>query len=174
MYYKIVLLGEPGVGKTTLRRSYMGERLKKNYVQTLGVDFSVKTFNDCAFQIWDIAGQSNLASIKNYIEFASAAIVVFDVMEQSSLNHSKKWINHVISILPDNTPIVLVGNKIDLRTIDDGIPKLLINRIKNSIVEDFESTNRKFVYFETSALMGENVNSVFEWMYKILNREEIE
>ncbi|MCY3412465.1 MAG: GTP-binding protein [Candidatus Heimdallarchaeota archaeon] len=163
--HKITLLGEPKVGKTTLRRSYMGDSLKTNYIKTIGIDISAKRLERMAFQIWDIAGEATKTSIKSYIKDSSAIILVFDVMTLDTLIQCNKWLNHVNTFLNKPVPVVLVGNKIDLR---DGteIPKDVIKETFNthmSIYSEFQ-----FKYIETSAINGLRVQEVFEWLQTVL------
>lgn len=166
MFYKIVVVGDPRVGKTTLRRSYMGERLQENYIKTLGVDFSAKKHKDIGFQIWEIAGELSDNSVNTYLLKTSAVIIVFDVMEEQTLKQCLKWSSILNEHVTEDVPVIIVGNKIDLRIDDNSISMNAIKDTIDGVFKTLKSTKNK--YIETSALMGQNIEDVFEWIYTVI------
>ena len=80
--YKVVLVGEPRVGKTSIRRRYLGKGFSQNYMVTLGADFAIKRIKNSAIQIWDLAGQAVYKHVRDgYYQGAQGIILVFDVIQ---------------------------------------------------------------------------------------------
>ncbi len=173
---KVILGGAWAVGKTSLRRRYLGRGFETTYKQTFGADFALKTtryqFSDgsirnISWQIWDIAGQQTFKTLrKMYFYGARAALVVFDVTRPDTLEEAEKWCHEIWEYCGSSTriPIVLVGNKIDLRPPD-------FNDDQNMArPEDGKKLAEKLqvVHVETSAKTGENVDLVFETLAREL------
>ncbi len=172
--FKMVLGGAGGVGKTSIRRRYLGSGFKGEYLQTLGADFALKNSEMVVkgkkliiqWQIWDLAGQPTFDVIRRvYINGARAALVVYDVTRPSTLEDVQLWCKEIwcYSGEREKIPIVLVGNKIDLRKNDDASGKY-VQREEGAQVA--ESLNLPFI--ETSALTGENINEAFAMLGKIV------
>lgn len=162
--YKVIINGEPYVGKTTLRRTFMGVPLQAEYIKTLGVDFSLYRGETVSYQIWDISGELDKHSFRGYFEGTSAVILVFDLTNSKSLDMCQEWINRVSSIVETPIPYVLVGNKSDLRTADKG-PK---DQEIQQKLEVFQQSNgvKSIKFYETSALTGTNVSETFDWIFE--------
>ena len=120
-FFKIVICGNVQVGKTSIRRRYIGEGFKKNYILTLGADFAVTTYKSAKIQIWDLAGQEGFQFLlKEYYRGANAGIVVFDVTRRETLQNLSYWLeNFVLTKSGNRVPLLIVGNKIDLRSQND-------------------------------------------------------
>jgi len=89
---KIVLLGDPGVGKTSLVRRYIYDTFQKDYMTTLGVNFYVRTFEypdaKVKLLIWDIAGQKSRRQIGlRYLQGASGALLTYDLSNHETFDH---------------------------------------------------------------------------------------
>lgn len=161
MYYKIILLGEIRVGKTTLRRSYMGENLDNSYAKTIGVDFALKRTPKGGFQIWDLAGESSPNTLRSHLQGTSGVLLIFDVMNPRSLERLKELVSIVTDALGNELIISVVGNKIDLRTETDG----LTQENAEMFLEGLRQQNTGEVsYFETAALLGTGVEEAFSWL----------
>ncbi len=170
---KVILGGSWAVGKTSLRRKYLGKGFKSTYMQTFGADFALKntTFHHddgniyhLSWQIWDIAGQPTFASLrKMYIYGARAALVVFDVTRRETLEEAQRWCYEIweYSAAESRIPIILVGNKIDLRINSSSDADILRT-------EDGQRLAKKLQvpYVETSAKTGENVDLAFDILAK--------
>ncbi|TFF83933.1 GTP-binding protein, partial [Candidatus Heimdallarchaeota archaeon] len=119
--YKIVLLGNGAVGKTSLRQQYLGKGFKDGYSMTIGADFAVKRVElghlVATFQIWDLAGQQRFDVVRSvYYRGSSGALLVFDVSNPQSFNNLPSWLNELTKNNYDRiVPLVLIGNKTDLR-----------------------------------------------------------
>lgn len=173
--FKIVLIGDGGVGKTTLRRRWMGEGFTVSYILTVGADFAVKTLNtpyghEVKFQIWDLGGQPHFKEVrKTFYAGAAGALVVYDVTDRKSYNNVFGWIEEMLKHVKQKIPIVLVGNKIDLRNnVPDAITTEEGINLRKEIIEKY---SLDVLFIETSAKTGENVDKAFQGMAKLLLQE---
>ena len=121
MNMKLIFIGDPSVGKTSLLRRVTEETYKPNAPSTLGVDFVFKDFEikgtTVKLQIWDTAGQERYRSmINSYYKHSHGIILVFDLTdEQSFENILSQWIPNLISHLGTVNPkFLILGNKKDL------------------------------------------------------------
>lgn len=157
--FKIILVGESGVGKTSLLNRLVNEPFNDNYLTTIGVDFKIKTFyinnKSVKLQIWDTAGQERFNSITDsFFRGSQGIIIVFDLTNKLSFMNITKWINKKKNTGSENTKIIIVGNKCDLY---DQI------EVNDSDINYLRETNN-LDYYETSAKM--NIN-FFEPFYQI-------
>lgn len=117
---KIVILGEPSVGKTSLRRSYLGENFEENYLSTIGADFSYKQIvlpeGKINSALWDLAGQILYRNVNpQYFRGSAGAMVVYDVCKEISYNRVEEWVEKYLQHSGNHDgPILIIGNKIDL------------------------------------------------------------
>ena len=126
--YKILLLGDSTVGKTTLISKYVDNQFSPDHITTIGVEYKNKTIDlngrNTNLQIWDTSGQERYQSItKNFYRNADGILFVFDVTNQDSFDHIKNWLITSEENEKDFEKI-LVGNKIDLTD------KIVINKEK--------------------------------------------
>jgi small GTP-binding protein len=117
--YKLVFLGDQGVGKTSIITRFMYDSFDKNYQATIGIDFLSKTMyledRTVRLQLWDTAGQERFRSlIPSYIRDSSVAVVVYDITNRASFLNTSKWIEDVRNERGNDVIIILVGNKTDL------------------------------------------------------------
>ncbi len=173
LLFKIILLGDGAVGKTSIRRRYMGEGFRADFLATMGADFAfLKTKIDginVEFQIWDLAGQPAFRNVmKSYYKGAMGALAVYDVTQPKSLESLDIWVQEVRERAGtyDELPVVLVGNKIDLR---DEVPSNL--KTIQGFVKS-KSLNAGFV--ETSAKTGEAIEEAFSTLARaIMDKADI-
>ena len=169
LYLKVILAGEAGVGKTSLRRSYLGESFVAEHLQTIGADFASlkKNIQDFSvlFQIWDIAGQAVFERVrKMYYKGSLGALMVFDAKKLSTL----KALNHWIKELEEGTergivPFSILGNKMDLITEKTRVKiREQVNAFVTTLNKKYSNKGFKVEYFETSAKTNENVIDAFE------------
>ena len=158
--FKIVLIGDGAVGKTSIRRRYMGEGFKTDFLATMGADFAyLKTKIDgynIEWSIWDLAGQPAFRGVmKSYYKGAMGALAIYDVTQPKSLDSLDSWVTEVRELADtfSDLPVVLVGNKIDLRPEIPSSLKTLQGFVKS------KSLNADFV--ETSAKTGEAIEEAF-------------
>lgn len=160
---KIVIIGEPAVGKTALRRRFMGQGFDFNYMVTIGADFAIYRHSDKEiFQIWDLAGQDSFSLVREgYYKGAHGAIIVFDISRPDTFEKVADWIDEVQKNLKGQLiPFVLVGNKADLR---ESVGKWAVTEDEGKQYADQLSEWSGFdvPYIESSALTGLNVTNVF-------------
>lgn len=151
---KLLTLGNSLVGKSSLIARFIENKFFDSYISTIGIDFFKKKVeighNEIDLQIYDSAGQEKYKSIsKQYYHNSEGILLVFDLTSQESFVALDEWIEDLEKVEKD-LPIVLVGNKSDLD--DRDVSEEEINKIIN---------DKKFDYFETSALNGSNVNEAF-------------
>ena len=167
--FKIVLVGDAEVGKTSLTTRFAYGTFTDQYISTLGVDFVVKTLpisgHVVKLQVWDTAGQERYAGIRPiYYRGAKGAVLVFDLTRKESFLNVEKWIEQVQRFASQGIPIVLVGNKIDLadsrEVTQSDISKILVEK--------------GLVYFETSAKIDQGVNETFRRVTELILEREID
>ncbi len=166
---KICLIGDWAVGKTTLRRKYMGLSLVPNYLPTLGADFShYRTiYQDYPFEllIWDLAGQPRFQTVrKHYFLGSFGSVVVFDVTRPETFFRMFFWIEEFYKQVKAVKPIVILGNKIDLVTSKEQEQQvqnfdLFCAHFQRKMLDDHDIL---VGYLKTSALTGANVKEGFE------------
>lgn len=163
---KIVVLGDSGVGKTSLIRQYVTGNFSAAYKTTIGVDVSEKNTEidgqPVSLQIWDTAGQERFHSVCNqFYRTADACVIVFDVTTKPTFNNIEDWLNDFISSCrkketeePEDVPVIIVGNKADLD------PKHI--EVPDGLVENWCEQHGKLKYFKVSAKTGDMVAGAFE------------
>jgi len=121
MILKVIIIGDPSVGKTSLLRRIIDNTFSDKYLSTLGVDFSFKHLEvsgkKIKLQIWDTAGQEKYRSlITTYYRHTNGVIVVFDLDSPSSFkNVVTNWVGHLVAYITGETPkLLILGNKLDL------------------------------------------------------------
>jgi Ras-related protein Rab-2A len=160
---KIVILGDPNIGKTSLVLKYVKERFPTEYKPTLGADFLQKSITseqipelkNEVFEliIWDIAGQTSYELDRMtdyYLQGSHAYILVYDVTSKKSLKGIEGWNKKMVHIT-GNIPFIVVGNKKDL-TDQIEVTELDLKPYIKRWKTDF---------LFSSAKTGENVNDIF-------------
>ncbi|MFX1380345.1 MAG: GTP-binding protein [Promethearchaeota archaeon] len=162
---KLIFCGDYQVGKTSLIRRFVENRFEKDYISTIGVQLSKKTVllsekTKMNFLIWDIGGQSQFdLNRARFYNGANAAFIVIDRTRPNHLKSIEKWYNEIKKSVSRTIPIVLVGNKSDLKE------EIVIKE------EDIKVSAKQFGfhYILTSALTGENVNDAFLYIaYRVV------
>ncbi len=169
--FKVCLIGDGAVGKTSLRRKYVGQAFNENYIPTIGADFSFVelAMNDYHTQmtIWDLAGQPKFQTVKGaYFVGSMGAVVVFDVTRITTFFNTFFWIDSLYRYVKGVRPIVFLANKIDLE--DQMDPSMfmvdqLILYFQHFLYEQYGITSS---YLKTSAKTGENVQQAFREMMR--------
>ena len=163
--FKVVVVGDSGVGKTNLIKRFVSNEFKSDSKATVGVEFLSKNFiiNGEIFkiEIWDTAGQERYKSITTaYYKGAKGAMIVYDVTNQTSFDNVDKWYNEIKDKAAKNINLIMIGNKNDL------VDKKIIN--SDSSTEKAKSFG--IAIMETSALDASNVKEAFylilQEMYK--------
>lgn len=119
--FKIILIGDSGVGKTSLMKRYTDNTYSKDGASTIGVDFKIKTIvvdgKHVKLQIWDTAGQERFkAIVAHYYRGANGIMLVFDMLNKESFEHLEGWMAELDERdVPKTTQIRIIGNKIDCK-----------------------------------------------------------
>lgn len=153
---KVVLLGDTGVGKSSLVLRFITNEFKPYYESTIGASFMSKLImvdgSPMKFQIWDTAGQEKYHSLAPmYYKGAAAAIVVYDITNESTFKTLQDWVAELKSKGPENIVIAVAGNKSDLadqRQVDTPSAEAYAASIGAS-------------FLETSAKTKANVDEIF-------------
>ncbi|KAL4438908.1 hypothetical protein ABPG74_016628 [Tetrahymena malaccensis] len=153
---KVVILGDAGVGKTSILNRFSNKGFDENSQTTLGASFipKVMTKGDKTykFQIWDTAGQEKYRSLAPlYYRDTHAALIVYDITNKTSFEVLKKWVSELREHGPANITIAVVGNKVDLIEREE---------VKYDDAKSYANQlNAIFQY--TSAKENQNIESLF-------------
>lgn len=158
---KVIILGDSGVGKTSLLNQFVSNKFSNHYKATIGADFSTKevVVDDRAVtvQIWDTAGQERFQSLGvAFYRGADCCVLVFDVSAPSTFKSLESWRDEFLIQAsprdPDNFPFVILGNKVDLEN----------RAVSSKRAQQWCQAKNGIPYFETSAKEALNVELAFE------------
>lgn len=133
--FKCVLVGDGGTGKTTFVKRHMTGEFEKRYVATLGVEVHPLVFHTnrgpIRFNVWDTAGQEKFGGLRDgyYIQ-GQCAIIMFDVTSRVTYKNVPNWHRDLIRVC-ENIPIVLCGNKVDIKDRKVKAKSIVFHRKKN-------------------------------------------
>jgi len=169
--YKLSLIGDGGVGKTSIAQRYVHGVFKADYKATIGTFISKKEWyfeqlnTSVKFIIWDLAGQDQFQRLwPDYMTDTRAGIIMFDVTNKKSFENIKKWNEIITRVAHPNVILILVGNKVDLQ-----------DSREVSSEEGMELAKElKIYYMETSAKTNKNIDEVFEWVALQIINQNIE
>jgi small GTP-binding protein len=158
--FKVIVIGEGGVGKTSLVRRYVDDSFAQDLKMTIGVDLSVKRLHDGEqdkiLQIWDLGGQPHFREVADiYFRGAKGILAVFDVTRKASMDRLVDWIERVQAIL-GQLPMVVIGNKTDLRDPNEGVTGVAVEEGSQF------ATKYGSPYVETSAKSNSGVDDAFK------------
>ena len=153
--YKIVIIGDEHVGKTSILSRYKYEVVESVYSPTVGIDFLTKNvfLEDKTIRLimWDTAGQERFKSlIPSYLKNANCIILAFDLSNKATFTSLNRWYNDSKDHAGENTLFVICGNKNDLK-----------KAVTKKEIEDFSNEKNIPLFAEVSALTGEGVNELF-------------
>ena len=166
--FKVAVIGDGRVGKTSLIKKFTQGSFKKDYVKTIGAQFSVydEKINEDKIRLlfWDIAGQDTFHFLRpNFFKNSRAAIIVYSLEENNfgkdSFDHVLTWHDDITKFCGD-IPIVIFGNKIDLVDAD---------KLDKTKIQDLMKNNNFLGHYITSAKTGKGVieafNAIIETLY---------
>lgn len=163
--FKLLVVGESGVGKTCMLLRFSDNQFDETFLATIGVDFKVKEIvvdeKKIKLQIWDSAGQERFRNItSSYYRNCSGIIIVYDITSHESFEKVSEWVEEVRRYV-SKVPLLLVGNKCDMEDKRD-VRK-----------EEGEELSQKLglIFMETSAKTAENIDKAFQEMSKELVKE---
>eukprot|EP01066_Platyproteum_vivax_P020881 Platyproteum_vivax@DN8832_c0_g1_i1.p1 len=154
--YKIVLIGDSGVGKSNLLSRFTRDEFNLESKSTIGVEFATKSVQTegkvIKAQIWDTAGQERYRAITSaYYRGAVGALLVYDISKRTSFENVERWLKELRDHADPNIVILLVGNKSDLKHLR------AVGQEESAAYAEREG----LAFIETSALDSTNVETAF-------------
>lgn len=154
--FKIVMVGDPGVGKSSILLRFADEMYSENYYATIGVDFRFKTLlmnnKSIKLQIWDTAGQEKFRSLTTaYYKGADAILLAFDLTNRHSFESLEEWLDQINEYTTTDPVVIMIGAKSDVHSGHN------VNRQE---IEEF-ANEKGFPYYLVSAKTNENVMECF-------------
>lgn len=158
---KVILLGDGGVGKSSIMNRYVTNKFDAHLFHTIGVEFLNKTLevdgNQVTLQIWDTAGQERFRSLRTpFYRGSDCCLLTFSVDDNQSFlnlsNWKKEFIYYADVKEPENFPFVVLGNKVDVTE----------RQVSSEEARMWCQENGDYPYFETSAKDATNVAVAFE------------
>mmetsp|Transcript_78783 Transcript_78783/g.211562 ORF Transcript_78783/g.211562 Transcript_78783/m.211562 type:complete len:206 (-) Transcript_78783:254-871(-) len=171
---KVIILGDSGVGKTSLMNQYVNKKFSNQYKATIGADFLTKevTVDDrlVTMQIWDTAGQERFQSLGTiFYRGADCCVLVFDVNTPKTFENLDSWRDEFLVQAgprdPDNFPFVILGNKIDVEGQ---------RAVSQKKALGWCQSKGNIPYFETSAKEAINVEQAFQTIARNALKQEAE
>ncbi|VDN07859.1 unnamed protein product [Thelazia callipaeda] len=172
---KVIILGDSGVGKTSLMNQYVNKKFSNQYKATIGADFLTKdiTVGDrtVTMQIWDTAGQERFQSLGvAFYRGADCCVLTYDITNASSFRSLESWRDEFLIQAsprdPENFPFVLLGNKVDLESR---------RAVSTKRAQAWCQTKNSIKYYEVSAKEAVNVEQAFiEIARDALKREALD
>jgi small GTP-binding protein len=177
LIYKAVLIGDGAVGKTSIRRNYLGEDFIEGHLATIGVDLATKKVvfgeNVVKFIIWDLAGQPTFEKVRgHYYHGCNGIVLVYSVVDRDSFDNASKWLVEAYKNMGPLPPTIIVANKIDLRPLQPA-DKIVTTEEGRKFMEYFiEKLEVPAIFRETSAKTGENILDTFEELLRMMAEAE--
>uniref|UniRef100_M4C687 Uncharacterized protein n=2 Tax=Peronosporaceae TaxID=4777 RepID=M4C687_HYAAE len=171
--FKIVLIGDSGVGKSNLLSRFTRNEFNLESKSTIGVEFATKSIvaegKTIKAQIWDTAGQERYRAITSaYYRGAVGSLMVYDITKHGTFENVERWLKELRDHADANTVIMLVGNKSDLRDL---------RAVSTEEAMAFAEKNN-LAFIETSALEATGVDTAFQRIlteiYKLMSRKTMQ
>ena len=166
--FRICLLGDAGVGKTSILTRFCDNTFKESYNNTIGVDFRLVTlkYKDIIskLHLWDTAGQERFRSLTlNYLHNSHGFLFIFDITNKDSFDNIVNWINLSFDNNKNSVINFLIGNKCDQNSS---------RKVEESEAQQF-AKEKGLIYLETSAKSDENIQKLFFYcVYKLIKYYE--
>nr|KAG5688042.1 hypothetical protein BaRGS_003588 [Batillaria attramentaria] len=155
--FKLVIIGDSGVGKTSLLLKYVDDVFSDTFISTIGVDFKIRTIEKdgkkVRLQIWDTAGQDRFRNIvATFYRNANGILLVYDVTDMDSFLNVRTWLGEIDRYSGHKAKKVLVGNKSDLES----------QRQVSLETARVMAQDGGMMHLETSAKTSSNVEQLFD------------
>jgi small GTP-binding protein len=166
--FKVILIGDGAVGKTSLIRKFMEGRFKIDYLPTIGTQIYTKDVlgegdANVKLVVWDISGQQAFSSVRpDYYKGAKGVVLMFDLTRSETFEHLDGWFNEAMKYTR-SPKVILAGSKCDLERD---------RKISQKYGETYAS-KIKAPYFETSAKDGKNVEKLFDMLAEMLLEDSV-
>ena len=161
--FKVLLLGNSDVGKSSIILRYVDQTWSDIFVPTIGVDFKVKTLEidkkNVKMQIWDTAGQERFRTVvSSYFKGSHGIFIIYDITNRESFKNLENWLGEIEKNASEKVLKILIGNKCDLEEERD---------IQFEEGQAFANRNG-MQFIETSAKNNTNINEAFEALAKLM------
>ena len=165
--FKIIVIGDQGVGKSCLTTQAVRNNFQEFYQATIGFEFLTFNLrinnNVVKLQIWDTCGQEVYKSlISNFYRNSSLALILYAINNRDSFKHAENWLNDLKNQSNPNVRVFLVGNKSDLENE---------RVVTKEEAEQFKNEKKLDKFIETSAKTGENARSALLEAAKLLYKD---
>lgn len=166
---KLVLLGDPSVGKTCFFMRYSSDQFNPDHLTTIGVDYylneiEINNKTKIHIQLWDTAGQERFRTItKNYIKGAQGILLVYDITKRKSFESLAAWMKQIEEIAIENIQTLLIGNKSDMESKREISFKEGQTKAKEFNID----------FYETSAKENKNIEEVLTILAKKTYQEYV-
>ena len=163
--FKIIIIGDSGVGKSCLLKRAVHDIFDEKYQATLGFEFLCMHFKvnevKIKLQIWDTCGQETYRSlVQGFYRNTSLGIIVYDINKKETYDEAGFWIKDIRNHIKEEIPLFVAGNKNDLE-----------RKVPYEDAQLFISSNRIKYFTECSAKTGKNVKELFEEAVKCLYKQ---
>lgn len=171
--FKVVLLGEGCVGKTSIVLRYVEDKFSSQHMSTLQASFLIKKLvvdgKRVHLNIWDTAGQERFHALGPiYYRASNGVVLVYDITDQDSFQKVKNWVKELKRMLGEELVIIIVGNKLDLE---------LQRTVMQDQAEEYAESVGAY-YCETSAKRNDGIEEVFlnltKWMIERYDKRQQE
>jgi small GTP-binding protein len=163
--FKIVMLGDGAVGKTALTLRFTQNHFESDYKRTIGSDFAIKRLqlperdSNVTLQVWDLGGQPRFEVVRQgFYRGARGGLLVFDVTRRRTFLNLEQWKEEAFKNTGQPIPLVVVANKVDLAD----------SRVVPTEEGKEYADKNKFLYVESSALSGQNVEQAYETLCRMM------
>ena len=164
--FKIILIGDPGVGKTSTIRRYSDGKFDQSYLPTIGADFNLKVVDmenlEIILTIWDIGGHDRFSMIRNfYYQGAHGGFIIFDITRKETFENVANWNQDLLKGANAKIPSLIIANKADLQSE----AQVTDNEIENLAKE------MGIPWYKTSAKTGQNIDEAFNKVAELIVKD---
>ncbi len=155
--FKIIIIGDSGIGKSSVLFRFADDVYNESYITTIGVDFKIKTIfingKIIKLQIWDTAGQERFRTITtSYYRSSHMIILCYDITDRQSFYNLELWLGEIKKFASQTVNIVVCGTKLDLAAV---------RQVSYEEGKEFANMHN-YDYYETSSKQNKNIDELFE------------
>jgi len=171
--WKVMLIGDVAVGKTSFRTRYIRDVVKTSEAPTIGVEYEttpivLKDSTTAKVVLWDTAGSEKYLSLTTaHYKQSHGALLFFDLTDRETFDHVSFWLSQIADKAEEDTIVMLIGNKSDLVKDNPSARK-----VSEHEAREF-AQKYGLMYHETSAKTGKNVKEAFSDLLEAINRSQM-